>query len=444
MRRSRHSAWWYAGRESAIALMAVMTLGCSSGITSWSNPSSQTGSDLAGTDDAAGESSGETTASTVEIDDCELGSRDCPCEVDEDCDQGSVCSSGSCVQPIDSCGDGVPDDDEECDHGTANADGGMCKADCTRQVCGDGFVGPAEACDDGNDDDDDACASHCAVPTCGDGELQDGEECDDGNDDDHDGCLTTCLEARCGDGIVHEGVEQCDDANTNDVDECPNTCGQASCGDGVVNADNEECDDGNDDDHDGCTRTCACHLTFQNDADISGWGLTGGWGLYTEAPPSTLASLVPFETPGQVFGTDGNRAIPYPGAEIEISSATTTSFTLPEALHFRSWHVDEGGSAPHPSTGLHYDTKRIFVSVDAGATWSPLVDCSEGPQADLAFCLRREPPRDEDDWDEIAIALDEDLVGVPGQLRFEYDTLDELEEFEQGWFIDDINALECP
>jgi len=45
------------------------------------------------------------------------------------------------------------------------------------------------------------------VPVCGNGVVEDGEACDDGNDDDTDACLTTCVAARCGDGIVHAGVE---------------------------------------------------------------------------------------------------------------------------------------------------------------------------------------------------------------------------------------------
>jgi len=32
--------------------------------------------------------------------------------------------------------------------------------------------------------------------------------CDDGNNDDNDACLSACIEATCGDGKVHEGVEQ--------------------------------------------------------------------------------------------------------------------------------------------------------------------------------------------------------------------------------------------
>jgi cysteine-rich repeat protein len=45
---------------------------------------------------------------------------------------------------------------------------------------------------------------------CGDGFLGTGEQCDDGNNDDNDECTNSCQFAMCGDGIVHNGVEECD------------------------------------------------------------------------------------------------------------------------------------------------------------------------------------------------------------------------------------------
>ena len=48
-------------------------------------------------------------------------------------------------------------------------------------------------CDDGNNDDDDACPSSCVPAYCGDGFVQQGlEECDDGNNVDGDGCSADC------------------------------------------------------------------------------------------------------------------------------------------------------------------------------------------------------------------------------------------------------------
>src|SRR5262245_55260467 len=77
----------------------------------------------------------------------------------------------------------------------------------TAGVCGDGIVGPGEACDDGNAVDEDACTSVCELARCGDGIPQPGEECDDGNTDSTDACVASCALPRCGDGFVRAGVE---------------------------------------------------------------------------------------------------------------------------------------------------------------------------------------------------------------------------------------------
>ncbi len=60
---------------------------------------------------------------------------------------------------------------------------------------------------------------------CGDGEVQGDEECDDGNDDDLDACLSSCELAGCGDGIVHDDFgEECDDGNSVEDDGCNSAC----------------------------------------------------------------------------------------------------------------------------------------------------------------------------------------------------------------------------
>ena len=62
--------------------------------------------------------------------------------------------------------------------------------------------------------------------SCGDGILQitAGEQCDDGNQNNNDACLNTCVAASCGDGIVQTGVEGCDDNNTTNGDGCSTSC----------------------------------------------------------------------------------------------------------------------------------------------------------------------------------------------------------------------------
>jgi hypothetical protein len=120
-------------------------------------------------------------------------------------------------------------------------------SDCSPALCGDGHLRDDlgevdegfEACDDGNESDEDACVGACALAVCGDGfarqEVGEGEAgyeaCDDSNEIETDGCRNDCSAARCGDGLLRTdiaagqvGFEQCDDGNANDDDDCQNNC----------------------------------------------------------------------------------------------------------------------------------------------------------------------------------------------------------------------------
>lgn len=73
-----------------------------------------------------------------------------------------------------------------------------------------------------------ACGTALSPAVCGDGFVQPAEECDDGNDRDDDSCVQGCHFARCGDGFVYAGIEQCDDQNEDEADGCTSTC--LACG----------------------------------------------------------------------------------------------------------------------------------------------------------------------------------------------------------------------
>lgn len=164
---------------------------------------------------------------------------------------------------------------------------------------------------------------------------------------------------------------------------------------------------------------------------ISGWTLTGGWGLYRQAPQSFDSGPAVFD--GQVFGTDGNRSVPYPGNDNESSSARSAPMMLPASLDFLSWNVDEGSFA---------DTKQINVSTDGGATFTTLVDCSAG--GGQPFCNFRGAERSPDDWDAISIPVPPAMVGQLGLVELVYVTGDACCGFEKGWYIDVTNfATEC-
>lgn len=79
-------------------------------------------------------------------------------------------------------------------------DGGRCyDADiglvCLPAFCGNGYVDPGEACDDGGNLSGDGCAADCgSTEVCGNGEIDTirGERCDDHDLASHDGCSSTC------------------------------------------------------------------------------------------------------------------------------------------------------------------------------------------------------------------------------------------------------------
>ncbi len=186
-------------------------------------------------------------------------------EGEEECDDQNQAANDDCILcQAAYCGDGHRREDlaegeagyEACDDAN-DQDDDACLAGCVASRCGDGivYVG-VEDCDDGNDDNEDECTEICEPPRCGDGLVQSGEECDDGNEVDRDACTTECVAARCGDGLLYRAEEECDDGNEIETDACRNDCTNAVCGDGVIREGVEQCDDGNDQDGDDCTAQC--------------------------------------------------------------------------------------------------------------------------------------------------------------------------------------------
>ena len=75
----------------------------------------------------------------------------------------SASESGETTGAAPGCGDGVVDEDEECDLGDDNG-GADCTAVCTDVVCGDSIVSDGEACDDGDENGTELgdCAPDCS------------------------------------------------------------------------------------------------------------------------------------------------------------------------------------------------------------------------------------------------------------------------------------------
>ena len=177
------------------------------------------------------------------------------CSESSDC-ESSICNDDQTCAAFE-CGDGVINGAEVCDE---SGDSATCDGDCTLPSCGDGHTNTVfgDECDDGNQDDLDACNNSCIANFCGDSVTNNGEECDDGNQDGLDACNNSCIANFCGDSVTNNG-EECDDGNQDGLDACNNSCIANVCGDSIIN-NGEECDDGNDDDLDACKNNCLNNL----------------------------------------------------------------------------------------------------------------------------------------------------------------------------------------
>ncbi len=139
-------------------------------------------------------------------------------------------------------------------------------------TCGNGAVEVGEECDDGNDNDTDACRNDClrtvaAAGHCGDGKVDPWEDCDLGAANGGCFCPVNCIKTpvqKCGNGVVDvdECVkEECDDGKYNSnlpSATCTVSCKKPRCGDGIRQG-TECCDAGPDNGKNGaCSVSCRC------------------------------------------------------------------------------------------------------------------------------------------------------------------------------------------
>lgn len=189
----------------------------------------------------------ENTGFCVAGSDCTSGYCDgyvcAACREANDCGGLLVCIDGTCVDPsllafsaperAAVCGDGLREQQEECDDGNGT-DGDGCTWECLLEngACGDGVMQRAlgEQCDVGVLLPPGAvCTPRCTLVLrdCGNGMPDEGEECDDGpanSDGAGAHCRRNCTVGRCGDRIVDAPAETCDDGNRLSGDGCDSRC----------------------------------------------------------------------------------------------------------------------------------------------------------------------------------------------------------------------------
>jgi hypothetical protein len=207
----------------------------------------------------------------------------------------------------------------------------------------------------------------------------------------------------------------------------------------------------------GCTlgscENCDPIQTFNGTFSSAAWTTTGDWSLDSCLRPNSVTpnSFSCFDSPmssdepkkAPVFGSSGSRTNVSPwtamAKEVSVSNARSPASVLPANLEFHSWHQDRGGN----NTFNLKDRKSIRVSIDNGMTWTTLVDC-DGNMVQ-PFCQPSPPNTNRPlaNWDNVSIPIPANLVGQPGIVEFNYNTVDAGEGWERGWYIDDVNLDRC-
>ena len=120
--------------------------------------------------------------------------QDPPIEGSDETETGETETGDGDGDPGDGDGDPGDGDGDPGDGDGDPGDGDPGDGDGDPSECGNGMVEEGEACDDGNEVEDDECTNACQLPACGDGILHEGEgeACDDGNVEPGDGCTAAC------------------------------------------------------------------------------------------------------------------------------------------------------------------------------------------------------------------------------------------------------------
>lgn len=314
---------------------------------------------------------------------------------EEECDDGNLLDEDMCLATcqVNVCGDGHRNPSmEACDDGNLELEA----CDYGETSCGT-TCGPR--CETVNKQ----------TSYCGDGEIEDdqGELCDDGNQNNEDGCLADCTVNICGDGYQNREivsfdmtnglppqdgqsmspdsqdnfVEACDDGNaitevcSYGETECGFTCGESCtavlmagqfCGDGVIQNENggdEPCDDGNKVVWDTC-HSCVdtgCSLASVYDNERPGW--CGPLNGFIAAGNTLSCALTPQGQP-TCWGIVSNMGIPRPRGMRQIVVAENFVCGLLEDRTVTCWGDDDSSSAAVVPEELFATT---FNSISAGA-----------------------------------------------------------------------------
>ncbi len=401
-----------------------------------------------------------------------------PCENSDKCIEDAACTAlGNCLGTAKFC-----DDDETCTTDICDSATGDClfppitatwKTDCTdddyctEDTCKDGKCVSTPAPDGANCDDGNFCTSY---PKCVGGkcvgsadEGMDGKPCDDGNSctindtcsgatcagtpdtgadggscDDKDPCTVEeqCKAGKCDAAMA---IDVCHDGNPCTLDLCAKKLPKAATCSHAPVQDDSACDDGN-----VCTATGTCKSgqciasggggsCKDVLADAFACGKEGGWTLEPKADDkSKQVGWAVDKSPVAVKAKSGsctlnfNNGVNFEATDSKgllvkaLGTATLKALTLPAQSHltFWSYHDTETGGLSSP-----YDKRLVELSVDGFKTvakrWK--LDNSKAAKA----------------WSQHYFSL-KGWGGKQVQIRFRFDSHDNLSNAGTGWFVDDV------
>ncbi len=147
---------------------------------------------------------------------------------------------------------------------------------------------------------------------------------------------------------------------------------------------------------------------------LTGWSSTGLW---HELPDGTGPGSRPFASTSSVtFWYGGDARGTYDTSTATSGTLYSIDYAIPVSatLSFWSWAQTEGDP-------LDWDTRHVSISVDGGATWTPLLTLADT----------------EESWNEIRIGLAA-YAGQTVRFAFAFDSVDDFINNYLGWFVDDV------
>lgn len=169
--------------SSALLASACPQSGEQSAPETSSSATSSTSADPSTSTPTTGATSATTSSTSTSSTSGPLDTGGSSSTTDESGSSDESSSSSTTGEPLQNCGDGELNLDEECDLGVNNDDNGDCTVECKKATCGDKLTWEGhEDCDNGPNNNDNlygGCTTQCQFGArCNDGIVQDMEECD--------------------------------------------------------------------------------------------------------------------------------------------------------------------------------------------------------------------------------------------------------------------------